>query len=162
MEKYNITSQIEVYNKVTELPKEIQSLMKQAQQVRLDAYAPYSNFLVGAAVLLESGNVVTGSNQENSSYPSGLCAERTAIYAAGANYPNQKIKTIAITAGPKEVENYEPVPPCGACRQAIAEYEQKQKEPIEVYFMGNKGKICKVTSLLDLLPLAFDRNFLGQ
>lgn len=160
MKKQKIVTEFEVYDSILELPKGIQSLMEEAKKARLKAYAPYSNFLVGAAILLENGKVVTGSNQENSSYPSGLCAERTAIYAAGANYPNSAIKSLAITAGPRETVNTIPVPPCGACRQAVAEYEQKQNEPIEVYFMAQEGKVCKVHSLLELLPLAFDKNFL--
>ncbi|GGE24952.1 cytidine deaminase [Psychroflexus planctonicus] len=160
MEKKQITTEIEIYEDVSELPAAVQHLMQKAKEVRANAYAPYSQFLVGAALLLSNGEIVSGSNQENSSYPSGLCAERTAIYAAGANFPNQKILQIAITAGPRERANTVPVPPCGACRQAIAEYEQKQKQPIEVYFMGKSGKVCKVASLLSLLPLAFDRHFL--
>lgn len=160
MEKKQITTEIEVYEDVHELPQPVQLLMQKAKEARLNAYAPYSQFLVGAAILLANGKIVTGSNQENSSYPSGLCAERTAIYAAGANYPNQKILQIAITAGPVNRTNIVPVPPCGACRQAIAEYEQKQDEPIEVFFMGKSGKVCKAASLLSLLPLAFDRHFL--
>jgi cytidine deaminase len=89
-----------------------------------------------------------------------LCAERTAIYAAGANYPNQKIKAIAITATSVKHDVLEPIAPCGACRQAIAEYEQKQDEPIEIYFTGTKGKVIHVKALLDILPLAFDNKFL--
>lgn len=160
MEKKQIVTEIEVYDNESELPKDVQSLLRVAKEARMKAYAPYSNFLVGAAIVLENGKIVSGSNQENSSYPSGLCAERTAIYAAGANYPTEKILKIAITAGPAKRENTVPVPPCGACRQAIAEYEQKQSHPIEVYFMGKTGKVCKVASLLSLLPLAFDRHFL--
>lgn len=160
MDKKQIITEIEIYEDIQELPEIAQQLMQKAIDVRLNAYAPYSQFLVGASILLDNGQIVSGSNQENSSYPSGLCAERTAIYAAGANYPHQKIIKIAITAGPKERENSIPVPPCGACRQAIAEYEQKQNHPIEVFFMGKSGKVCKVDSLLSLLPLAFDRHFL--
>lgn len=160
MKKKQIITEVEVYEDEKELSEDVQSLMATAKAARLNAYAPYSNFLVGAAILLENGKVVSGSNQENSSYPSGLCAERTAIYAAGANYPKQKILKMAITAGPSTRENATPVPPCGACRQAIAEYEQKQSYPIEVYFMGKSGKVCKVSSLLSLLPLAFDKHFL--
>jgi cytidine deaminase len=160
MEKKQIITEIEVYENVSEIPENVQQLIQKAKEIRLNAYAPYSKFLVGAAILLENGEVVTGSNQENASYPSGLCAERTAIYAAGANFPDQKILQIAITAGPKDRANAIPVPPCGACRQAIAEYEQKQKQSIEVYFMGKTGKVCKVDSLLKLLPLAFNRDFL--
>lgn len=160
MKKQYITTEIEVYDGLEELSLEEQLLMQKAIEARNNAYAPYSQFLVGAAILLSNGKIVAGSNQENASYPSGLCAERTAIYAAGANYPNQKILQIAITAGPQQKINTQPVPPCGACRQAIAEYEQKQKQPIEVFFMGTAGKVCKVKSLLSLLPLAFNRDFL--
>ncbi len=160
MKKQKIVTEFEIFESIEELSEEIQQLMHKAKLAREKAYAPYSNFLVGAAILLENNIIVCGSNQENSSYPSGLCAERTAIYAAGANYPNAKIKTIALTAGPRKTINTIPVPPCGACRQAIAEYEQKQDQPIEVYFMAKEGKVCRVSSLLHLLPLAFDKNFL--
>ncbi len=151
---------IQVYDSVEELPNSVQNLMKVAVSARETAYAPYSKFQVGAALLLEDGTVVKGSNQENASYPSGLCAERTAIYAAGANYPELKIKVLAITASSIKHEVLEPIAPCGACRQAIAEYEQKQNQPIHIYFMGKKGKVIHVKSLLDILPLAFDNKFL--
>jgi len=155
-----INTTIEIYDSVTELPDDIQKLMKRAVDARESAYAPYSKFMVGAAIILDNGEVVKGSNQENASYPSGLCAERTAIYAAGANYPNQKIKAMAITATLVKHDVLEPIAPCGACRQAIAEYEQKQDEPIEIYFTGTKGKVIHVKALLDILPLAFDNKFL--
>ncbi|GAA0752244.1 cytidine deaminase [Psychroflexus lacisalsi] len=155
-----INTTIEIYDSVTELPDDIQKLMKRAVDARESAYAPYSKFMVGAAIILDNGEVVKGSNQENASYPSGLCAERTAIYAAGANYPNQKIKAMAITATSVKHDVLEPIAPCGACRQAIAEYEQKQDEPIEIYFTGTKGKVIHVKALLDILPLAFDNKFL--
>lgn len=155
-----IHTTIQIFDSVLELPKHIQKLMKTAVEARETAYAPYSKFKVGAALSLENGEVVKGSNQENASFPSGLCAERTAIYAAGANYPNHKIKTLVITATSIKHEVLEPVPPCGACRQAIAEYEEKQNEPIGIYFMGSKGKVMYVKSLLDILPLAFSNKFL--
>ncbi|MFO7745924.1 MAG: cytidine deaminase [Psychroflexus sp.] len=155
-----INTTIEIYDSVTELPGEIQKLMQSAVEARESAYAPYSKFMVGAALILDNGEIVKGSNQENASYPSGLCAERTAIYAAGANYPNQKIKVMAITATSAKHDVLEPIAPCGACRQAIAEYEQKQEEPIEIYFTGSKGKVIRVKALLDILPLAFDNKFL--
>ncbi|MFD0932475.1 cytidine deaminase [Psychroflexus salinarum] len=155
-----INTTIEIYDSVTELPGEIQKLMQSAVEARESAYAPYSKFMVGAALILDNGEIVKGSNQENASYPSGLCAERTAIYAAGANYPNQKIKVMAITATSAKHDVLEPIAPCGACRQAIAEYEQKQEEPVEIYFTGSKGKVIRVKALLDILPLAFDNKFL--
>jgi cytidine deaminase len=160
MSKRKITTEYSVFESVNDLPEITKKLMFQAQEARKKAYAPYSNFLVGAAILLENHIVVSGNNQENSSYPSGLCAERTAIYAAGANYPDQKILQIAIAAGPRAKKNTQPVPPCGACRQAMAEYEQKQQEPISVYFMGTEGEVYQVESLLHLLPLAFDKDYL--
>lgn len=160
MKEINIESKLTVFDNFNELPKDIVSLMEKAKEARLRAYAPYSKFLVGAAILLNNGEVITGSNQENASYPSGLCAERTAIYYAGAQYPDAKIKTIAITAGSLLNGTNSPIPPCGACRQSIAEYEFKQETPIEIYFMGTSGKIVKSHSLANLLPLGFDRSFL--
>lgn len=156
----HINTTIQVFDSISELPDDIQSLMQNAVEARDRAYAPYSKFKVGAALVLENGSIVKGSNQENASYPSGLCAERTAIYAAGANYPNQKIKAIAITATSDKHDVLEPIAPCGACRQAIAEYEQKQDQPIHIYFTGTSGKVIHVKALLDILPLAFDNKFL--
>ena len=139
-----------------ELPIDVQDLMAHAMAIREMAYAPYSHFKVGAALLLENGIVVTGNNQENAAYPSGMCAERVAIWSAGAQYPDKKILKMAITARSENHRLEQPIPPCGACRQAIAEYEIKQESPIEIYFMGEIGKIYKSDSLHDLLPLIFD------
>lgn len=155
-----LSTTIQIFDSVSELPEQIQKLMQKAVEARNSAYAPYSKFKVGAALVLENGEIIKGNNQENASYPSGLCAERTAIYAAGANYPDQKIKVLAITATSEKHDVLEPIAPCGACRQAIAEYEQKQNEPIQIYFMGLKGKVVRVKSLLDILPLAFNNKFL--
>lgn len=158
MKEIKLESTFFVFESINELPKAIQSLMLKAAQVRDKAYAPYSKFKVGAAILLDSNEVVTGSNQENASYPSGLCAERTAIYYAGAKYPNSIIKTIAITAASQNQKTDSPVPPCGACRQAISEYEVKQNAPIEIYFMGEKGMVMKSNSLENLLPFVFKKS----
>ncbi|MGS2726767.1 cytidine deaminase [Psychroserpens sp. BH13MA-6] len=160
MKQVKITSELTVYDDFNELPNDIISLMEKAKEARLKAYAPYSKFLVGAAILLDNGEVVIGSNQENASYPSGLCAERTAIFYAGAKFPEAKIIKMAITAGSKSNGTETPIPPCGACRQSIAEYEVKQDLPIEIYFMGTSGKVVKSNSLANLLPLGFDRSFL--
>lgn len=160
MKSISITSNLNVYESFEEIPSEIKHLMEAAFAVRDKAYAPYSKFLVGTAILLENGEVVTGSNQENASYPSGLCAERTAIYFAGSQFPDVKIKTIAISAKSDLHRMLTPVPPCGACRQAIAEYEIKQEEPIEIYFMGESGKVVKSDSLKNLLPFVFDNTYL--
>lgn len=160
MKPLKVTSNFEVYDAVEELPETIQDLMKEAVLARDNAYAPYSQFKVGAALVLDNQEVVTGSNQENASYPSGLCAERTAIYYAGARYPESQIKNIAISAKSMKHKVDAPVPPCGACRQALVEYEVKQKAEIAVYFMGESGKVMKANSIKDLLPLIFDNSAL--
>lgn len=156
MEKIKIFAEISVYDGVAELTENMQELMQKAVDVREKAYAPYSHFRVGAALLLDNGIVVTGNNQENAAYPSGMCAERVAIWAAGSQYPDQKVLQMAITARSENHLLNQPIPPCGACRQAIAEYEVKQDKNIEIYFMGEVGKVYKSDSLHDLLPLIFD------
>ncbi|MFM7018715.1 cytidine deaminase [Flavobacterium sp.] len=156
MKELHITTTFKVFENLSQLPKDIQSLMNEAVAIRKKAYAPYSHFRVGAALLLDNGKIVLGSNQENAAYPSGLCAERVAIYQAGAVYPEAKIVTIAITAASDSNPTLSPIPPCGACRQSIAEYEFKQDTPIEIYFMGEKGEIYKSNSINNLLPLSFN------
>jgi cytidine deaminase len=160
MKEINITTTITVYNGISDLTNEIQSLMNQAIEIRKKAYAPYSKFRVGAAILLDNGKIVLGSNQENAAYPSGLCAERVAIFQAGAIYPEAKIVKLAITAASDTNPTLSPIPPCGACRQSIAEYEFKQDTPIEIYFMGESGEIYKSNSINNLLPLSFDKTSL--
>lgn len=160
MKEINITTKFLIFENQTELPIEIQDLMEQAISIRKTAYAPYSKFRVGAALLLDNGKIVLGSNQENAAYPSGLCAERVAIFAAGSNYPEAKIVKMAITAASDTNTTTAPIPPCGSCRQSIAEYEIKQDQPIEIYFMGEIGAIYKSDSLKNLLPFMFDKKFL--
>jgi len=160
MKEVKIETTLFVYDDLSKLPEHVVLLMERAIEAREKAYAPYSKFHVGTALLLDNDEVITGNNQENASYPSGLCAERTAIYYAGAQYPNAKIVRMAITAGSKLKTTFEPIPPCGACRQAIAEYEIKQDSPIEIYFMGETGKVVKSNSLANLLPLGFDKSSL--
>jgi len=160
MKEVKIESKLYVFENTDELPVEVSLLMDKAVEARDKAYAPYSNFNVGAAILLDNGEIITGSNQENASYPSGLCAERTAIYYAGSQYPKAKIIRMAISATSKTKPTNSPIPPCGACRQAIAEYEVKQENPIEIYFMGEIGKVAKSSSLANLLPLIFDKTVL--
>ncbi|AOC94197.1 Cytidine deaminase [Flavobacterium anhuiense] len=160
MKEINITSSFTIFDNLNELPAEIQNLMNQAVEIRKKAYAPYSKFKVGAALLLDNGKVILGSNQENAAYPSGLCAERTAIFYAGSAYPEAKILKMAITAASDTNQTTAPIPPCGSCRQSIAEYEIKQDTPIEIYFMGEIGEVYKSSSLKNLLPLMFDKKFL--
>ncbi|MRX65855.1 cytidine deaminase [Maribacter luteus] len=160
MKKQTISFEYQVYGSVEELGSQDQELMQAAIKARKDAYAPYSNFLVGAAVLLENGEVVIGSNQENASYPSGLCAERVAVFHAGAKFPGVVIKAIAITAMSKNHLVDTPAAPCGNCRQAISEYEFRQKAPIPILMMGEKGEVIKCKSLADILPLGFNNTYL--
>jgi len=160
MKEININTQLIVFESLQELFSEDQELMQKAIEIRKKAYAPYSKFKVGAAILLDNGQVVVGSNQENAAYPSGLCAERVAIFHSGAVYPDAKIVKMAITAGSTENITSKPIPPCGACRQSIFEYEFKQDANIEIFFMGETGEVYKSSSIANLLPLTFDKNFL--
>lgn len=160
MKKITITTEFSVFDNKEQLPEEIKNLMGLAIEIRKKAYAPYSKFRVGAAILLDNGKIVLGSNQENAAYPSGLCAERVAIFQAGAIYPEAKILKLAISATADEKPVNSPIPPCGSCRQAIAEYEFKQNTPIEIFFMGESGEVFKSDSLTNLLPLVFDKNYL--
>ncbi|MFV8443038.1 cytidine deaminase [Flavobacterium sp. LB2P44] len=160
MKEITITTQFKVFDSIQDLPNDIQDLMTQAVDVRKNAYAPYSKFRVGVAIVLDNGKIVVGSNQENAAYPSGLCAERVAIFYAGAVYPEAKILKMAITAASDSNQTTIPIPPCGSCRQSIAEYEIRQETPIEIYFMGEIGVIYKSESLKNLLPFMFDKKFL--
>ena len=160
MEKRRISFDLLVYDTLDELCESEKTLMQIAVEARENAYAPYSQFMVGAAVLLANEKIVIGNNQENASYPSGLCAERVALFQAGAKYPKVEINTIAISASSKIHKVDRPAAPCGNCRQAIAEYEQKQNSPISILMMGGSGKIFKCESLEDILPLAFGSSYL--
>ena len=160
MKELKIETILNVYDSLQELPEDVVALMGKASEARDRSYSPYSNFSVGTAILLENNEIITGSNQENASYPSGLCAERTAIFYAGAQYPDVKIIRMAIIAGSRLKTTDKPIPPCGACRQSIAEYEVKQDSPIEIYYMGEVGKVVRSHSLANLLPLVFDNSVL--
>ena len=160
MKEITINTRLYVFESIQELPNDVYKLMQEAIAVRKNAYAPYSKFNVGAAILLDNGEISVGSNQENAAYPSGLCAERVAIFHAGAVYPHAKIVKIAITAGSTTAITTKPIPPCGACRQSIFEYEFRQEVPIEIYFMGETGEVYKSDSIQNLLPLSFDKSLL--
>ena len=160
MEEIIITNRFFTYDTIEELPSNIQNLFKKATAVQKNAYAPYSKFRVGAAIELDNGEIILGTNQENAAYPSGLCAERVALYQAASNFPNAKIVSILVTASPEKTGISVPIPPCGACRQSIAEYEIKQDSTIAIYFTGEKEKIYKSESLKNLLPLIFNKKLL--
>ena len=139
----------------SELNENDQKLISNAISSLNDAYAPYSGFLVGAAVLLDNGEIISANNQENVAYPSGLCAERVAIFYAGAKFPSIRIKTIAITAKSKKFEIKDIISPCGACRQAIAEYEVKQEGNIRILLHQSDNSVFIVESISELLPFMF-------
>ena len=136
-------------------------LMDRATDAMKSSYSSYSNFSVGAALILENNQIVIGSNQENASFPCGICAERVALFSSSANFPNLRIKTIAITAKSENFDIQEPVGPCGACRQVLLEYEEKQNSNIEILLFDMK-KIIKIERAKDLLPLYFQENKLKK
>ena len=160
MRKIEISTPGIVYNNLSELDPEDKTLMDKAIEARRNAYAPYSKFNVGAALLLENNQIILGNNQENAAYPSGMCAERVAIWKAGSDFPNVKILKLAISASSTIKKVDKPVGPCGACRQSLSEYEIKQKQPFSILFMGEEGEIVKTESLNSLLPFSFDSSFL--
>lgn len=155
MIRKNISIHISEAESIGDLPAEDQVLVTIAREMTIKAYAPYSGFSVGAAVLLENGEVVRGSNQENGAYPSGLCAERVAVFAASAMYPGVAMKTIAISARTAHPGMDDPVSPCGACRQVMLEYEVLQQKSIKLLLSNEKGKIVIIDKVEDLLPLSF-------
>jgi len=160
MKKIEISTSAIVYKDISELSAEDNLLMKKAIEARKKAYAPYSKFYVGAALLLENGEIIEGNNQESAAYPSGMCAERVAIWKASSTYPNVKIIKLAISASSTIAKVNTPIGPCGACRQTLSEYEINQKAPFKVLFMGEVGEIVKTASLLSLLPFSFDNSYL--
>ena len=154
MKDLTITSVIKVYE-YDELNDTDRALLDDAIEATRRSYAPYSHFSVGAAALLANGVVVTGTNQENAAYPSGLCAERTTLFYANSQYPDQPVNTLAIAARTEKDFIETPIPPCGACRQVILETEKRYKQPIRILLYG-KECIYEVKSIGDLLPLSFD------
>jgi cytidine deaminase len=145
-----------------ELPPDEHNLLDIAADSLRSAYVPYSHYKVGSAVLLENGAIITGSNQENMAFPSGLCAERVALFAAASQYPGITIKSIAVTAQSQDFPVEEPVSPCGACRQAIIEYEMNQGKPIKLILGCETGKTIVVMKMGDLLPLSFKEDKLKK
>lgn len=141
---------------IGELSKADAELVGQARKAALRAYAPYSKFFVGAAIKLSNGEIITGANQENAAFPSGTCAERSAIYYAHAQYPDAKVEAIAITAWQDGEYVEKPCAPCGACRQAILEYETLAGQPIRVLLAGSE-EVYIIDGIASLLPLCFDK-----
>lgn len=152
----------ESYDSVDELPEDEQVLITKAVEAAENAYAPYSRYHVGAALRLSDGRIVIGSNQENVAYPSGLCAERVAFFAAGAQFPGKTIQKVAIVAVSDDFLVNDPVAPCGACRQSMSEYEIRQDSPIRLLLATVTGKIWAVESVNSLLPLVFNEKKLRK
>ena len=143
------------YSSLEEMDPQDQEVVKAAIEAQKGSYAPYSNFNVGAAVRLEDGTIVKGANQENAAYPSGLCAERTAMFAAGATYPGVPMTTLAIVGGFGFTLSETPCTPCGGCRQVMAEYQTAGKGPLSVIMFGTE-KTWKFEKVDDILPFIFD------
>lgn len=148
------------FDALIELPEKERDLVLMARKAADNAYSPYSNFKVGAAVLLENGDVITGNNQENADYTDGLCAERVALFYANANFPEIPVKAIAVTAKNSGGKIVELAKPCGSCRQALIETESRFKNKIQLILDGNK-KIFRISGVDNLLPLAFKPDELG-
>ncbi len=153
--KKSITISYTELKHYTELDANIQNLVSKAYESTEKAYAPYSKFHVGAAVELNSGEIVLGNNQENIAYPSGLCAERVALFFAGANYPNEAVKNLIIVAKGDLIGPDDCLSPCGSCRQVIAETEMKQKSPIRIFLISESGKTFIFEKISDLLIFPF-------
>jgi cytidine deaminase len=147
--KYERHSHYEVLSTVE------RELVFEAQNAMRQAYAPYSKFKVGAALLLTDGTIVKGNNQENIAYPSGLCAERVALFHAGANYSDSEVVSIVIVAEGDLLQHEDFVSPCGACRQVMLETECRQENPLRIILVGQKGQVVIFYSAQDLLPFAF-------
>lgn len=154
VEKEIRTSFIE-YASIDELETEDRELALAALEAMNNAYAPYSHFHVGAAVRMSNGEIVRGSNQENAAFPSGLCAERTAMFSASAKFPDKDMRSIALAGGVHGRLTEQPATPCGACRQVMAQYQTKAGQPMSVIMIG-KSRIWKFKKVDDILPLIFN------
>ena len=158
MKQIDLTTKITVYSydECTEVEK---SLIDAAKEASSNAYVPYSRFHVGAALLLENGKIITGNNQENAAYPSGLCAERTAVFYANAQYPDQKIEALAVAAFYNEKFTDDLISPCGSCRQVLLEVESRYNSPVKIMLYKN-GEVYVAESMSSLMPLSFTKDAL--
>jgi len=145
----------DVYDDISQLSEEDAWLLREARAVTDQAYAPYSNFHVGAVAILENGEIVAGTNQENASYPVGICAERVLLGSVATLHAHVPIKSLAISYNSEEVKSDHPISPCGMCRQALLEYESRLKKPIRLILGGMEGKVYIIKSSSQLLPFAF-------
>lgn len=153
---------VEQFKSIEDLDSESKYLVHKAKDATQHAYAPYSKFHVGAALMLEDGTIVTGSNQENASYPLCMCAERIALYTAANAHPNKRITKIAVVAHKKNHKELTSATSCGACAQVMLEYEHRQKKPIEVIMLGSDDHWLKCSSVSAMLPLGFTKDSLEK
>ncbi|MFV0366589.1 MAG: cytidine deaminase [Mangrovibacterium sp.] len=161
MKTKELKIRLNIYNSVDELKASDRELMLQARQATSTAYAPYSNFKVGAAVLLSNGEIILGSNQENAATPAGTCAERSALNWIGANRAEHTIECIAITAINQNEERASGLSPCGVCRQVLGEFQNRQGKPIRI-LLDDKQDITEISNVFDILPLGFNASSLNQ
>ncbi len=155
MKDLEIKVQLKEYDSEQELKSEDHSLLLKAREALDYSYSPYSNFKVGAAALLRNGEIILGSNQENASFPAGICAERSAIYNAAHQFKGIPLLKMAITVFTDDFEVSSPIAPCGVCRQVLLETELQQDQEIEIILQGSKGKIYTLSSARSLLPIYF-------
>ncbi|MEO8823253.1 MAG: cytidine deaminase [Ginsengibacter sp.] len=155
MEKVKYSFNYEVFESIDQLNNEDADLLKEARATTQFAYAPYSNFKVGAFATLMNGKTISGTNQENASYPAGICAERTLMSSASSLFPNVGIKTIAISYNNGNGKSDHPISPCGICRQSFFEFQERTKNPIRLILSGMEGKVLIIENVADLLPLVF-------
>ena len=160
MKKIIFSAEFTSYDDEKSLSSDDAMLLAEAKKALKTSYSPYSKFKVGAALLLENGEIVHGSNQENAAFPVTICAERNAAFAAAVRYPDIKIKAVAITVETQTKGLTKPVPPCGSCRQVLLEYELRQEKDIKLILQGDSGEVYTVNSLKDMLPILFDASFL--
>jgi cytidine deaminase len=162
MDKKEFKFQYQSYSSLTELTSTDANLLTEAKEAIKTSYSPYSQFAVGAAVLLANGKIVKGSNQENAAYPSGLCAERVALFSAASQYPGIAVESIAIAINAKNHNTDSPIAPCGACRQVMIEYEHLHQHPMRVIMHGEGGNINAIDQARDLLPFDFHADHLKK
>jgi cytidine deaminase len=162
MQKKELVLKYEEYGSAEELSGEDAELLAVARTTTADAYAPYSRFRVGAAARLQNGKVITGSNQENASFPAGICAERTLLSVAAALYPGVSIDTLAISYDNETGTSDRPISPCGICRQSLQEFEQRTGGTIRLILSGQKGQVIVLPEAGKLLPLAFTQKELNR
>ena len=155
--KESFTFNYQLFSNWTDLPEQEQRLVDKAYEAMENAYAPYSDFKVGACALMDDGSFILGNNQENAAFPSGICAERVALFYAGANFPNKKVLTLCIVAKGELMPASQLLSPCGGCRQVMLESENRQKQPIRVILGNQDGRTMVLDSVIQLLPFGFGR-----